>query len=111
MKASELRLKNWCSIDGVETCVRKQEIIVILKNNKKIEPIMLTEEWLINFRFKKDINGYFLGILSFSITSQNEFMICINDISIQTICKYVHQIQNLYFALMGVELPLSSNVA
>lgn len=78
---------------------------------KHCKPIPLNEEWLLKLGFQKDRNGYFLGVLSFSETNSNELMICINDLPIQTICKYVHQLQNLYFSLTGVELELSSNVA
>lgn len=94
----------------VECLMYKIKPVTVEKWNKyyykDLSPIPLTGELLINFGFQKDRNGYFLGILSFSITSQNEFMICINDRPIQIICKYVHQLQNLYFSLTGSELQL-----
>jgi hypothetical protein len=72
-------------------------------------PIPLTEEWLLKFGFEKqmmwtyaiDIIGnkkliYYLGEKGWSIGNKNY-----SDFSN---LKYVHQLQNLYFALTGTEL-------
>jgi hypothetical protein len=80
---------------------------------ESVRPIKLTEEWLINFGFEKQmewtykipIKGnnflvYYIGEKGWSIGNKNY-----SDFE----CIYVHQLQNLYFALTGLELELSSN--
>jgi hypothetical protein len=106
---------------------------IIIKNNinerntggyilKTLEPIPLTEEWLIKFGFIKGNHNWFRlyfnpekledsDCLTYNINSK---MLCLESFycgekggSIQLLSldeKYVHQLQNLYFALTGSEL-------
>jgi hypothetical protein len=109
MKASELRIGNYVQLEGLKRPIRVSIIDTTeTSTDTKAKPIPLTEEWLLKFGFKKDFNGYYFGLLSFSITRNNEFMICVNDRPTETICYSVHQLQNLYFALTGKELTLKS---
>lgn len=67
-------------------------------------PILLTEKWLQDFGFKKiktwdDHVIYRLSVVDIEV---NEFG-CFLD---QSHIKYVHQLQNLYFALRTEELTL-----
>lgn len=91
-------------------------------NLKDIEGIPLTEEWLINFGFifydktislnyggesmryalLKDFILYFHGENGYNLeTGWRRTDFCI---------KYVHQLQNLYFAITGKELNLKNNL-
>lgn len=77
-------------------------------NHCSSKPIQLTEEWLIRFGFEKLIpNGsvYKLGDFHIQDFSPLGFYECANHIKIE----YVHQLQNLYFALTGEELKLTEN--
>ena len=76
------------------------------------EPIPLTEEWLLKFGIK---NANFIHEIKppiIHIYSINKWFFAINeDGSIRMLhpvneiyIKYVHQLQNLYFALTGTEL-------
>jgi len=69
-----------------------------------IEPIPLNEEWLLKFGFKK-INGWDDMIMylkdEVEILDGTSFYNCIDNK-----VEYVHQLQNLYFALSGEELTL-----
>jgi hypothetical protein len=88
-----------------------------------LQPIPLTEEWLLKFGFKrrKYENSYWFE------KSKNKLLFLSNDINPNKGCaystkldhiflhdgpsnikkvKYVHQLQNLYFALTGNELKL-----
>jgi hypothetical protein len=73
---------------------------------EEIEPIPLTEEWLLKFGFHLDsyknfeLNNININRLNFKLTifEDDDWY----DIPIKT--KYVHQLQNLYFALTGEEL-------
>lgn len=79
------------------------------------EPISLTEEWLLKFGFKNESENrqYCLGKKDLLINLDNGFYfsewngnwIIHKGIEI----KYVHQLQNLYFSLMGEELEVRSN--
>jgi len=74
------------------------------------EPIPLTEEWLLKFGFekhrfshlKKHKSGVVLCLLDdcFVLNNYKDHLI------INYKNKYVHQLQNLYFALTGQELEL-----
>jgi hypothetical protein len=80
-----------------------------------VQPIPLTEEWLLKFGFAKTENGWLaldicndwsylywerLAGLELSV---NKYQITMPHI------KYVHQLQNLYFALTGEELTDTLN--
>jgi hypothetical protein len=76
---------------------------------RDIEPIPLTEEWLLKFGFENDRNGYRLVdkySLSISCDKDNKLHPCYGDrILLNAVTlDYVHQLQNLYYALTGEEL-------
>lgn len=117
MKATELRIGNYvysitCNgekvIDKVNH-VDQQGVIASGIGWMEQEPIPLTEQWLKDFGFEE------IGIvMRMSITHFLELCWFKEDgLKIQTIgsgftecanCKYVHQLQNLYFDLAGKEL-------
>jgi hypothetical protein len=131
MKAEELKIGNlydqfgnitevnWCTIKDLEKAPKEQ---------LWCKPIPLTEEWLLKFGFrffksKKGFNNYTLWI-------DNEFHLSFPDFFGDPSClayrykedhplahkrhsvpivlnmEYVHQLQNLYFALTGTELEM-----
>ena len=80
---------------------------------KYIEPIPLTEEWLLKFGFencgyyynKNDIRIYFVH--------EREFEGFVFEYGMaESFCKirFVHNLQNLYFALTGEELTLNEKL-
>ena len=89
----------------------------------EIEPVKLTEEWLLKagFRYKKynpttigSTNVFGSGLYisqmfsnGFSLVFQTDRKNFYFEFSDRFI-KYVHELQNLYFALTGVELVFSS---
>jgi hypothetical protein len=109
MKASELRIGNYVYFEDE-----------LLKfdfemgwNFDYIKPIPLTEEWLLKFGFEKKYQTFeFKGlnidgtVVHFSFDkwcSEYDIENC-DFIEIPAECKYVHQLQNLYFALTNEEL-------
>lgn len=125
MKVSELRLGNLVNwgvnivpVKSIHTeSVLKNEVRVYIELNEKlqnyclditeIEPIPLTKEWLLKFGFKEHAISYYnLNdiIISYANTGLHEYRV--RDVNV--IIKYVHQLQNLYFALTGEELILNA---
>jgi hypothetical protein len=81
---------------------------------ENLRPIELTEEWFLKLGFEKvnHIHGYSFWNFKRKRKS-NEPSICIYDTyttignnSIVKHCKFVHQLQNLYFALTQIELTI-----
>ena len=73
------------------------------------KPIPLTEEWLLKFGFFKYNNAYVLekpseNIMNFKFSIWNDFTYNSSEFPVEL--KYVHQLQNLHFALTGTHLKL-----
>ncbi len=74
----------------------------------RLEPIPLTEKWLLSLGFNSidfvhdglEDNGYYEPEMEFSLNRSFQFSEYHKRIDLQ----YVHQLQNLYFALTGKEL-------
>jgi hypothetical protein len=127
IQATELRIGNlfqWISTNGIaevldiETTTKKRVNINGVQISD-LKPIPLTEDWFFKFGFlncKKNGSNYFADRIDdpndatmrfahpdsdwiYSIGDDNHGVI-FNKIS------YVHQLQNLYFALTGKELTL-----
>lgn len=69
--------------------------------DKFIEPIPITEEWLLKFEFVKTSYGY----ESLMPTIEFNFVQRLTGVHL----VYVHQLQNLYHAITGKELQVSQN--
>ena len=104
--------------DGDIEIYNEIENLYEFQHNENIEPIPLTEEWLIKFGFEKigynfrkcEDHGYGLGITEFIIwfnTYKKTYSI--KAINILVEIKTVHRLQNLYFALTGKELQQTNN--
>ena len=121
MKANELRIGNWVrwnyeeSSEGNVYPVEYGYELDDIKNNPNIvKPIPLTEEWLVNHGEGIDFEGDYMfvwrGIVwyyrmsDFSVRRDYKQKNKINWVEI----KYVHQLQNLYFALTGEELTIKT---
>jgi hypothetical protein len=111
MKANELRIGNWVStIYGMEFQVYPmafKQMPTDEKHNLILntwKPIPLTEKWLFKFGFiKSSDNNYYKGD-KFTIYNRFENFGLIGGLLSWKEFKYVHQLQNLYFALTGEEL-------
>lgn len=75
------------------------------------DPIQITEKWLLKFRFEK-IDHRIDGIIyKKSWLRFNEYFKVkdwMGGYIDSNNCKYVHQLQNLYFALTGEELTIKT---
>ena len=122
MKATELRLGNWVEQpnDGVTRVTAVLNDLQIKTEtgyiDKYCRPIPLTEEWLLKFGFTYDKSfGWSFSdekiyfILSYYQPS-NRVVLETDEESVINVpqdISYVHQLQNLYFALTGEELELN----
>ena len=135
MTASDLRIGNYLTDykDGILLSVARIEAIEYTEWNSgddfnvtaleygtkerylegEFEPIPLTEEWLLKFGFDHHYDlgkRKFMNIKTLTIetNSSENFPVYYTTQKI-IICyiKYVHQLQNLYFALTGEELILN----
>jgi hypothetical protein len=109
MKASELRIGNFVMWSNVEIKIKSplmmQRTYQKIKE-KRVNPIPLTEEWLLKFGFEKSnkYRGYNKG-LYLACAWEQYFTLSNNHGYIANI-NYVHRLQNLYFALTGKELQI-----
>jgi hypothetical protein len=110
ISAQELRIGNWVMIDPSSIPQQVCDVMCdcVTTDNTRgahyglVDAIPLTEEWLLKFRFD-DLGTYGYGRGNFHICLHgNEFYFPINNRKV--FIKYVHQLQNLYFALTGEEL-------
>ena len=109
MKPEELRTVNWVNRKNNQSIPDHCQVGIIDPEDEYFfsyfEPIELTEEWLIKFGHESSFipDLYEIGKLSFYIDDG----ICWIDVFGDSIeIKYVHQLQNLYFALTGKELTI-----
>lgn len=127
IKAEEFRIGNILSTSlksGMGRSVIKkigcQDIVRIKENTGSFiyNPIPLTEEWILRFGFEKFIikdeiakNGYrILNKIELQDVGDGYFRLkhfYMGQIGAEnTHVRYVHQLQNLYFALTGEELTI-----
>jgi len=130
MKAGELRIGNYVhmdmSIDDIEVIrLRIGDLASFAIEARELYPIQLTEEWLLKFGFIEvkrhthDFEEVFYGksIIKDSPNHYEQLVISlplgnieIGEFNIEESylmnidMKYVHQLQNLYFALTNEEL-------
>jgi hypothetical protein len=130
IKATELRIGNYIKLmfnyeDYEAIQVTSDELVMVDKKQADYEPLPLTEEWLFKFGFNhidKSDNDYITYTdsnheyyLQLDVRRKDgKYSILDNsfddlrDFSMVDI-MYVHQLQNMYFALTGEELILNNN--
>lgn len=115
MEAKDLRIGNYVQDEDGIFQITKSFFYLLDNNLKDVAAIPLTEEWLLKFGFiestlDEDNKWLFLKYRYLSFQSDNsvEFKkvyLTVNKMDI--ICEYVHQLQNLYYALTNEELILT----
>ena len=130
IKANELRIENFISISPI---YHKDDIRIVylkmlnaIENGFEVFGIPLTEDILLKLGFvSTSIQGDILTLF-LSDSDKNEFSrqridfwknnqdgkveLCRGGVCFKmVICKYVHQLQNIYFALTGEELQINLN--
>lgn len=106
IKANELRIGNLLFNDGVVVTIDARSIFDIWddKGLNNYSPIPLTEEWLMRFGFEENEEGYWVIVGQF-YDMRKILKTSLYQGDLQS-TKYVHQLQNLYFAITGEELTI-----
>jgi hypothetical protein len=105
MKAQELRIGNYYDHNGQIKTVTPNTILEVWEAERTwCKAIPITEEWLLRFGFVS--NPYQDRYENKSIHVQCNKTRGVTELWIESMphIKYVHQLQNLYFALTGEEL-------
>ena len=123
MNLNELRVGNYVCTSYMKKSVFKVNAIhsdrlyfeSIVENFKSdtipiyVEPVKLTEEWLLKAKLTQTIqNTFLMGGFELIYDSPNERYNVHTFRGIICVVRYVHQLQNLYFALCGEELVFST---
>ena len=110
MIANELRIGNWVStIYGMEFQVYPmafKQMPTDEKHNLILntwKPIPLTEEWLLKLGFERDNQANWKLKSGYHWIEIYSYHVYINGQQVVLI-EYVHQLQNIWFALTGKEL-------
>jgi len=105
MQANEFRLGNWVldSNGRQPTQIMPSDFSATIYTY--LEPIPLTEEWLVKLGFRK--NGRKDGFQVYTTNmNKNEFCLDNGICVIKDGIKFVHSLQNLYFCLTQKELQI-----
>jgi hypothetical protein len=118
MKANELRIGNWYDENGATKQVNPNTIEAVwVAERIWCKPIPLTEEWLLKFGCQRTRQGWSISaeyslynpFTEFDTPSSKYYGLVLNDKYVTTrAVQYVHQLQNLYFALTGEELTIQN---
>lgn len=126
MKANELRIGNWYNEFGIPKkanatlIVALSQIEIAGKIAIDISPIPLTPEILEKAGFENEmaeyndfniVSNFYNAECGINITLHDDGEYCFEfgDQGNMTVIQYLHQLQNLYFALTGQELTIDLN--
>lgn len=114
---TELRIGNYVEINGTNVKLTPPVFALLIEQEiKDPNGIPLTPEWLERFglTYNQNVDIYFLNHHGFHLSYDEQaedwnVMPRVDDPLVIAYVKYVHQLQNLYFALTGQELEIKSN--
>ena len=113
MKGNELRIGNWVDWNGengVVSQILEHEVVFKCGEDtliSELKPIELTEEILLKCGFTENKFSYiYEDDTRVSVYVNDNFFFCqIDNVVINNI-KFLHQLQNIYFALTNEELTI-----
>ena len=109
MKANELRIGNYVDLFGMTATVQADDFNMT-EHGIAIEqgkPIPLTEEWLKRLGATKNRDTtFYIEEINWLELNGDIWDVCLVEGYTITQIQYVHQLQNLYFALTGDELKI-----
>ena len=114
MEANELRIGNWVKDGNDFEQVTIDHLNCLNSRRCEFDSIPLTKEWLLKLGFKEYMSESDLrisiggGVLMQFHFGVNQIECWIGDEISKNNVIYIHQLQNLYFALTGEELTFKS---
>ena len=102
---NELRIGNWVK-DGINE--RQVQAWMFIKLDKGFQPILITPDILEGCDFDYDgEQKWFSSDIGYIVKCEGGYTLPDSDgePSIDYVLKYLHQLQNYFFAITGVELP------
>jgi hypothetical protein len=115
MKASDLRIGNWCKrLDNTEFQISGKDISQIddFPMELRPKPIELNAEWLVKFGFQYSESKEWLTLVyrdwKIDTDASVDFSIVYADVHQYkfAFARTVHELQNLYFVLTQTELQI-----
>lgn len=114
MDAKGLMIGNYLKNGGVVVKIDARSIFDMFNDNPKYQPIELDFIWLDKFGFKitdagiqTDIHKWVSDGGGFWMWHDTTGFNCYSQIAnFSTVIKYVHQLQNLWFTIVGSDLEL-----
>lgn len=122
---TELRIGNIISVgepskhSDLQLSQKDFENLIVFKTFDRIQPIPITEDWLVKFGFEYDEDldvfiisfpdGKKLGVRDYTMSNQGFKIVWVWDKVLKHIVnnlEHVHRLQNLVFALTQTELIL-----
>lgn len=112
MKANELMIGNWVRRRESDTYIQVEEYF-FTEELYNYQPIAIKEDWLLKLGFEKTMSWTYAIELSGNLKlvyylGEKGWSIGFKSYSDFSSVQYVHQLQNLYFALTGKELTLNT---
>lgn len=114
----------WFEGQDQATCYDLEETQDTLESKERIQPEKLTEKWLVKFGFeiiklrngethfaneRTNFGNLALRLNDYALIRCNGSNTAVFIYGLRIKCEYVHQLQNLYFALTGKELTAITN--
>jgi hypothetical protein len=123
MNAKELRIGNLIYVDGnlrhvcgtsyknIQHNYHPQNSVYSENYENECNPIPITEEWLSKFEiYNLNTLNFKMGDLFYDLENKELGICgiesCTSEMIFYAKCEYVHQLQNLYFALTEQELTI-----
>lgn len=115
MNYKELRVGNHVYIDNKETAITAVDLLTMAQNERfliekdVVTPIFLSESILLKVGFKVEFDiapnrVYALGDFLVRSNTANTFNFYVGQSAVGKPIAYLHQLQNLFFAITGKEL-------
>lgn len=111
MKATGVMIGNYLKNEGVIVKIDARSIFDMFNDNQKYEPIPLTKYWLTKLGFDRKGSSFWYKGYDYTIDTSGGIFIVHSDyvsVAYGIEVKYVHQLQNLFFALTGEELTIKN---
>jgi len=107
IEARELRIGNKVDLYGSIATIETVDFAGIGIAIKKGEPIPITKEWLLKFGFKEILTFDVFPTFFKNKINVNDGVVYVSEYGFLNHIKYIHQLQNLHFALIGEELTIN----